>query len=507
MAFRREARQQPAPPSVGVIDIGSNSGRISIIEAGAGGHLEIIADARFPLRLVHESAAQGRLSDAAVARVAEALRAFLAIARSAGVQTVVAVATAAVRESSNRREFVSRVAAETGVRLEILDGDAEARYMFAGAVQGLPVDSGLVIDIGGGSVEICHFRDRRPLRQWTLPLGALRLSDRFLVTDPPRPSEQGRLRQHALATIVAAGVPPLRPGEQLVGTGGTLRNLAKIDRAQRTYPITRLHGYQLNRADLDVAVDTLATRPVTRRRRVTGLSDERADSIVGGALCAQVLLDALSADHLVLSGRGLREGVALERLGLQVRSAAEVRRSSIEALARRFTTWDGAAAQLRSSLATSLIDKLDPAAAPPMQEILEHAALLVDIGRSVDYYSRWEQAARIVASSDIYGFSHRDIVLISAVLEKAGTDRVRLPGYLSVLSTQDHAQVDRLAMILTLADELGHRLNPGEQVLVQRRRAGIVLLLPRDVGPLEAETERRFYRRFERRLRLAVGPA
>ena len=293
------------------------------------------------------SAAQGRLGDAAVARVAEALRAFLAIARSAGAQSVVAVATAAVRESTNRREFVGRVAAETGVRLEILDGDAEARYMFAGAVHGLPVDSGLVIDIGGGSVEICHFRDRRPLRQWTLPLGALRLSDRFLVTDPPRPSEQGRLRQHALATIVGAGVPPLRPGEQLVGTGGTLRNLAKIDRARRTYPITRLHGYQLNRADLDVAVNTLATRPMTRRRRVTGLSDERADSIVGGALCAQVLLDTLSADHLVLSGRGLREGVALERLGLQVRSAPEVRRSSVEALARRFATWDSAAAQLR----------------------------------------------------------------------------------------------------------------------------------------------------------------
>jgi exopolyphosphatase/guanosine-5'-triphosphate,3'-diphosphate pyrophosphatase len=490
---------------VAVIDIGSNSGRISVVEAGTGGHLEIVADARFPLRLVHESAADGRLGDAAVTRVAEALRAFLAIARSAGAQAVVAVATAAVRESVNRREFVGRVAAETGVKLEILEGDLEARYMFAGAVHGLPVDSGLAVDIGGGSVEICHFRDRRPLRQWTLPLGALRLSDRFLVTDPPRPSEQSRLRQHALATIVGAGVPPLRPGEHLVGTGGTLRNLAKVDRARRTYPISRLHGYQLDRADLDVAVDTLAARGVVRRRRVRGLSAERADSIVGGALCAQVLLNTLSADQLLLSGQGLREGVALERLGLQVHSAAEVRRSSAEALARRFTTWDGAQAQLRSSLATSLIDKLDPGASPSMQEMLEHASLLVDIGRSVDYYSRWEHAARIVATSDLYGFSHRDIVLMSAVLEKAGDDRVTLPGYLSFLGTQDHAQVDRLAMILALADELSHRLLPDEQLVVQRRRSGIVVLLPRDVGPLEAETERRFYRRFERRLRLAVA--
>ena len=154
-----------------------------------------------------------------------------------------------------------------------------------------------------------------------------------------------------------------------------------------------------------------------------------------------------------------------------------------------------------------MIDKLDPAAGPPVQEILEHAALLVDIGRSIDYYSRWEQAARIVASSDIYGFSHRDIVLISAVLEKAGTDRVRLPGYLSVLSAQDHAQVDRLAMILAVADQLATASGQASRWWFSFRRSGIVLLLPRDVGSLEAETERRFARRFERRLRLAVAPA
>ncbi len=263
--------------SLAVIDIGSNSGRMIVLSADSGGHLEISGDARFPLRLVRESAARGRLGEAAATRVVEALRAFLALARGAGTDQVVAVATAAVREASDRDEWVRRIATETGVELEVLDGDAEARLAFSGAVHGLPVEAGLVLDIGGGSVEICRFRDRRPVRQWTLPLGALRLSDGFLASDPPRPSELTRLRQHILLTLGEAGVTPLRPDDGLVGTGGTLRNLAKIDRARRTYPISRLHGYRISRDAVDRAASVLAALPLARRRRVPGLSDDRAE--------------------------------------------------------------------------------------------------------------------------------------------------------------------------------------------------------------------------------------
>jgi exopolyphosphatase/guanosine-5'-triphosphate,3'-diphosphate pyrophosphatase len=491
--------------SLAVIDVGSNSGRMVVVEAGPGGHLEIRADARFPLRLVHQTASTGRLGPAAVSRVVDAFRAFLALARGTGAEGVVAVATAAVRESADRDELVGRIRDATGVELEVLDGDAEARYAFLGAVHGLPVDSGLVADIGGGSIEICRFRDRRPLRQWTLPLGALRLSDRFLASDPPRPAETSRLGQHVLTALQEGGLPPLRPGERLVGTGGTLRNLAKVDRARRTYPISRLHGYRLAGRDLDAAVELLSSRPLARRRRLPGLSADRADSIVGGALCAQSLFAALGAGELLLSGRGLREGIALERLGLAVRTAAEVRHSSVEALARRFATWDPARARLRASLAAALLDRLAPGAGAAVEEMLEHAAVMVDTGRSVDYYARWEHAARVVADSDLYGFSHRDIVLISAVLERAGADRVSLPGYRALLSAEDRSQLEPLAVILDLADQLSQRLPEAGEVRVQVRRGEVEVRTPADVGPLEAEAQRRFERCFERRLRLSAA--
>ncbi len=218
-----------------------------------------------------------------------------------------------------------------------------------------------------------------------------------------------------------------------------------------------------------------------------------------------MLLAALGADELLLSGRGLREGIALQRLGLPVRSALEERHASVAALARRFSTWDGPRAQLRSEVAERLMDALDPGAGAATLEALAQAALLVDIGRSVDYYSRWEHAARIVADSDLYGFSHREIVLLSAVLERAGEDRVTLPGYRSLVNAQDRAQLERLAVILVLADELSHRMVAGEGVQAQLRRGGVTLLMPGDVGPLDDETTRRFQRVFGRRLRLSVG--
>lgn len=475
-----------------------------VVRAGAGGNLEIDGDARFPLRLVRDSAGRGRLGSSAVARVAEALRAFQALSRGAGVDAVVAVATAAVRESTNSQEFVRRVAAETGIELEILSGDREARYAFAGAVHGLPVDSGLVLDIGGGSVQMCRFRHRRPTRVWTLPLGALLLSDRFLVSDPARPSEVARLRQHVLATVADAGIPALSEEEQLVGTGGTLRNLAKVDRAQRTYPISRMHGYRLTRDGVDRAIDSLAPRPLARRRRVPGLSDDRADSIVGGALCAQVVLGAVGTGEVLLSGRGLREGIALERLGLKMVSPPELRRSSVLALARRFATWDAGRAELRSGLAASLLDALAPGLGTTLGEVMGHAALLVDIGRSVDYYSRWEHAARAVADSDLYGFGHREILLVSTVLHRAGGDRVSLRGLRTLLSTQDQAHLETLAVLLRLADDLGHRLRVGDSLSVQLRRGEIVVALPEDVGPLDDALGRRFHGSFGRPLHLSV---
>src|SRR4029079_2295961 len=170
---------------VAVIDIGSNSGRVMVFTRDGSRHLRLLTGSRAPLRLVHDVDLRGQLSDATMARTTEALRDFQAIARGAGAKRIVAVATAPVRDAANGRLFAERLRRELGIRIEIIGGLTEARYGFNGAVRGLAVSNGLLFDLGGGSLQITRFANRRRTQGVSLPFGALRVSERFLESDPP----------------------------------------------------------------------------------------------------------------------------------------------------------------------------------------------------------------------------------------------------------------------------------------------------------------------------------
>lgn len=494
----------PPPQPLAVVDIGSNSGRVIVVRMGGGGHLEILSDARTSLRLIRDIGESGRLGAQAEERTLAALHDFMAVAAGAGARRTIAVATAAVREAANGAAFVGRLASATGLDIRVIDGDDEARYAFTGAVHGLPVTSGLLVDVGGGSLEVSRFRDRRALRGWTLPLGALRLTDRFLSTDPPKQGETARLQDHVVAALREAGIAPLSDGEAMVGTGGTIRNLAKAHRASVTYPVPRLHGYVLSRRGLREVTDRVLSRPLGRRAAISGLSADRADSIAGGALVVQAVMEHVGAPEVVVSGQGLREGIAFEELSRRLPSTGAVREASMSALASRFTTWDARRARRRTQLAATLFDLLCPEAGEEMRETLDHAATILDAGRSVDYYNRWQHAADIVVSADLRGFSHRSIALLAAVIARAGRDRVSLAPYSSLLDAADRTLVDRAAVLLALADEVERRMAPGDAVVVERRdrRRTVVLALPIPHQWQAMDVASRFHRVFGRALEL-----
>lgn len=446
---------------VAVVDVGSNSGRVVVLRIGESGHFEVLANGRAPLRLERDLRRGDRLSAQTIERAAAAIRDFRAIARSAGADTVVAVATSAVRESANGDELVARAEAESGVRVRVIDGDDEARYTFLGAVHGLPVVDGVVADLGGGSIELTRFDDRAPVRSWTLPLGSLRLSDRYLETDPPSRKEVAALTEHVRATLRDAGVRELAGGERLVGTGGTIRNLAKIDQTSRPYPVPRLHGYVLQHERVRDIGDVLASRTSSRRRLVPGLSRERADSIVGGTLAVLSVMEHVSAAALAVSSHGLREGLALDALSIANMPVEQVRDASVRALTSRFSTWDPGRAARRARIAERLLRSLLPDAGAVEHERLAHAARLLDIGRSVDYYRRFPHTADIITEADLDGFSHRKLALLSAVVRQAGDQGMKVSRYRPLLGRDDAAPVARSATLLALADEIERHLPPG----------------------------------------------
>src|SRR6185295_7903010 len=200
---------------------------------------------------------------------------------------------------------------------------------FTGAVRGLAVSNGLLFDLGGGSLQITRFAKRRLAAGMSLPFGALRVSERFLESDPPTSKQLRRLRDHVSSHLAKARVARLAAGERLVGTGGTLRNLAKIDGQMRRYPIGGLHGYELSVDRLRKVVDRLAASREKRRDELSGLSAERADSIVGGAVAIQTLAEFVRAKQILVSGQGVREGIALRLLKIAIGSPETVKEASL----------------------------------------------------------------------------------------------------------------------------------------------------------------------------------
>ena len=207
-------------------------------------------------------------------------------------------------------------------------------------------------------------------------------------------------------------------------------------------------------------IDELAARSMKRRAQVPGLNPDRSDTIVGGALVIQGIAKQLGASEIVVSSRGLREGLALATAGATAPSPEWVRSISVATLAARFRTWNATAAERRTGLAVDLIQALDPSAPPRQREMLMHAATLLDIGRAIDYYDRFEHAANIVIAADLAGFSHADLGALTAILRQADDD-TRLGPYGRLVPDDDRQAVLRAATALTLADELNRRIPPG----------------------------------------------
>jgi exopolyphosphatase/guanosine-5'-triphosphate,3'-diphosphate pyrophosphatase len=480
-----------------VVDMGSNSARMIVFRLRRGDHLEVIEDARAPLRLARNLRDSDRLGTDAIERTLEALRDFVAVAKGAGATQMIAVATSAVRDAADGDELLDR-AQRLGVPLQTIDGHHEAMLGFFGAVHDLPVTSGFTFDVGGGSAEVSSFRERRLVGSWSMPLGSLRMSDGFLASDPPHEREIRALRKSVRASMAAAAIPELGRGEQLVGIGGTVRNLAKVDLRRTDYPLPLLHGYRLTNDRLEAVIGDMAARTMKRRARMPGLNPDRADTIVGGALVIEGIARHLGATEIVVSSRGLREGLALATTGSSAPSPEWVRSISVAALAARFNTWDGAAAERRTGLAADLIAVLDPKSPLRLREMLSHATTLLDVGRAIDYYDRFEHAADIVIAADLAGFSHVDLGALSAILRQADDD-TRLGPFGRLVPEEDRPGVLRAATALTLADELNRRIPPGAPAPISCNwlRGGFEVVAPVPSGWRPRGIARRFHSVFD----------
>lgn len=441
--------------SVGIIDLGSNTARLVVLLVRPGYRFQLLDELREVVRLSEGMGPERVLRPEPFERAIEALATFRSYCDAIHVDELRATATSAVRGAVNGASFVEAAKRRAGIELDVLSGRQEAYYGALAVANGLDVRDAAVFDLGGGSMQLSLLRDRHIEPGDALPLGAVRTTEAFLPTDPPRGRELKALRRHVRSQL-APRLEGLPRGLPVVGMGGSLRNLANIVQARSGYEPSLLHGFRLQRSALEALVDELASMPLARRREVKGLNRDRGDIIVAGGVVITELLAALPADEVIISGQGLREGLFYPFLFPEGdHRAPDVREFSALNLMREY--YDNPAHNHHvQALAVALFDQLAPLHGLGAHErsLLAAAALVHDIGMAVDYYAHHKHGMYLVMARALPGFSHREQVWIALLVRYHRRGSPGPQGYGSILEPGDMERVSTLAGLLRLAEYL-----------------------------------------------------
>ncbi len=491
----RDGTRPVAAQRIAAIDIGSNSIRQIVADVTETGAIRVVDEMKDQPRLGAGLLETGTLSVTAMRRATDALVRMATLARQLGADRVEAVATSAVRDARNRAEFLDLVRREATLRVRLLDGEEEARLSFLSALAHfeLGVGRAVVMDIGGGSLELALSADGLLERLISLPFGALRLTEEFLSKGVNRKRVR-RLRKAIRGEIKRAFPVRNWRGARVIGSGGSFTNLGEMHLARQGMSVAQsVHATRVPRVDLEHILDQLLDMTPEERQQVPGLNPARADIIVAGLAVAAEVMARLEARDLDISAYGIREGLLLEtaRVLPGVADPGEARERSVREFAERCHYEELHSRQVQR-LALRLFDTLGARLGCIAQDrqILSDAALLHDVGYHINYDKHHKHSYHLIVHADLLGMSPAEQVLVANVARyHRGAEPRKRHRNLSSLNPALRRRIQLLSALLRVADGLD-RGHAGAVDKLQVRwlvRAIRLTPIPRRGAPLRLE--------------------
>ena len=450
---------------IAAIDIGTNSVHMIVARVRPDLSFEVIDREKEMVRLGAGGLDGRALTPEAMHAALQVLSKFRRLAESHRVDEVVAVATSAVREAENGGEFLHAVIEQTGIRARVVSGTEEARLIHLAAVYGVSTASevAVVVDIGGGSVEITRGAGANVELGKSFKLGVIRLSEHFVKTDPLSPRDERKLLRHIdaevgeyLDEIVAAGF------DRVIGTSGTVLSLGAIAAAQGGAPGGPLRNRRIPAKQIRRIRKELVALDLDNRLKVPGLEPRRADLAVAGAVLLDAIVRRLGAEAITLCDMSLREGLVLDYVARHRKEIAQadrypdIRRRSVIELAERCNYMAPHAHQV-AKFSVAIFDQTRAihGLTDREREWLEYAALLHDIGVHISYEGHHKHTAYLIRNGDLRGFEpdEVDMMALIARYHRRATPKRRHEDY-GDLPRKRRKAIRTLAAILRLAESL-----------------------------------------------------
>ncbi len=441
------------------LDLGSNTARLVIFDILEGGYFVTVDEMREAVRL-GDTEHDGSLKATRVLQAISSVKTFKKMCAVNKVDNIIAVATAAVRCARNQRTFLNEMFSATGVRFKVVTEEEEATLVYQGVINSMDIPKGLIMEIGGGSTKFVYYNRRNILNTAVLPIGAVNLTEMFVNKDK-KPEECSADMEKYFKDLVTQfeWLKDIDPDTQLIGVGGSFRNLARIVRKITRYPLDMVHNYNIAVSDFYAIYDTLKVLDNDKKAKIKGISTVRADVFPSALSAIKAFVDYMGFTKIVTSGAGIREGILFNYTvpSTLEKPIGDVLGHSLLTCVNHMNCSVSHADQV-FNLSLQLFKQLRVLHKFPRMylKVLRIAAYLGETGRMIKFYNNPKHASYYILNSNLYGISHRDLVLAAYVSDYYNKEESNWNEWskyreYNIISDEDVAAVSKLAVILRLA--------------------------------------------------------
>ena len=451
---------------IAIIDLGSYTARLLLIDVMDNGHFQIVDQLKEAPRLGEGMEKDGFLKPARIQETIETLKMFRKLCDVNGIERIIAVATAAVRRAKNQRSFLDEVSATCGIKLRVLTAEEEAMFVYRGVINTMDIPKGIILEIGGGSTKIIYYNRRNLLNYTTIPFGAITLTELF-AGENLTPEKQAEAVEKFFTEKLSEieWLKDVDPETQLIGAGGSFRNLCRMTKIMKKYPLKKIHNYVVNANDFTHVYELLKGLDLDRKKKIKGLSSDRADILPNAFAAISAFRKYMNLEDIVISGSGLRTGLMFNYAMPSSfdKPLSDVLTFSLNNVIN-FYGVDIKHTEQVVSLSVQMFKQLRVLHKFPRQylKILKVAAYFYEAGKKVDFYNFEKHSSYMILNSNIYGISHRDLVLASFVASCTGIDDVNpaeWAKYHDLLNDEDVDAVRKMGVMLKLASALDRSLS------------------------------------------------
>jgi exopolyphosphatase/guanosine-5'-triphosphate,3'-diphosphate pyrophosphatase len=474
----RNLLNQPVPENqmIAAIDIGTNSLHIVIVKIEAAlPSFTIIAREKETVRLGDRNLMTGDLKPEIMSKAIACLGRFKTLAESLGTNSIVAVATSAVRESPNGKEFLHQIETEVGLIVDLISGPEEARRIYLGVLSGMEFNNKphIIIDIGGGSTELILGDSQEPRSLTSTKIGAVRLTGELIASDPISETEFKYLQAYARGMLERSveevqGKLKIGDSPQLIGTSGTIETIATIHAREKLGLIpTTLNGYQFSLQDLRTWVNRLRKMTNVERAAIAGMPEKRSEVILSGAVILQEAMTLLGVESLIVCERSLREGVIVDWMlthgfiDNRLRFQSSIRERSVLKTAKKYQT-NLEHSQRVTAFALDIFDQTKGQLHywnADQRQLLWAAAILHNCGHYVGHSSHHKHSYYLIRNSELLGYNETEIEIIANIARyhRKSPPKKKHDSYRNLLHKEHRTMVNQLSAILRLAVALDRR--------------------------------------------------